>query len=614
MYGYSGKILRVNLTEKKIIEEPITMDFARNYVGGQGFGAKILYSELPAGTNCFAPENKIIFAVGPFEGTSLPGSARTCIVSKSPLTGYLGDTDFGGYWGRKFKMAGYDCLVIEGKSDNPVYINIENDKVEIKDAKEIWGKSILDADRYLKGINTLSSTLLIGEAGENLVRYACVISDLRYVAGRSGIGAVMGSKNLKGIVVYGNKKIKIYNADKLEELRNKLVHDLINDGSCATLSRFGTWNSTAGLNINGVIPTKNFQMSTFALVDNIDGEAMEEKIQVAQKTCFACPIACRNVVRLYPEEKESSAYGGPQYEAVAALGSLLLIGDPYAIARLNMLCNHLGLDAISAGVSVAFLLECLDREILTYKDLGFKVSWGDEQGITRVLESIARKKGIGKLLAEGVKRAAEKVGHDAENFAIHVKGMEVAMHDPRGKKGQGLSYATSHKGADHMESMHDEAFQGENVLPALGFTEPIDRRTLKGKAKLVKLTQDYWGTMADCLVTCKFFMTPPRPLTPERVISSLNYITGWNISLDDYMEIGERVFNLCRIFNLREGMEPLKEDRLPKRFSEVLLEGGSKGESISADEFANELVEYYKLRGWNQGVPTKDTLIRLGLI
>lgn len=613
MYGYVGKILRIDLSRKQIKEEELNEAFARKYIGGRGFGAKILYSEVPEGIDSFSEDNKIIFAVGPFEGTNLPGSARTCIVTKSPLSGYLGDTDFGGYWGRKFKMAGFDCLIIEGKAQNPVYINIDNGRIEIKEAEALWGKSILDTQRELKERHPAGSMVLIGQAGENMVRYACTISDLTYVGGRMGIGAVMGSKNLKGIVVSGDKKIGVKEKGSLDQLKKELVYDLVNDGSCDTLSLYGTWNTTAAVGLNGVIPTKNFQFASFDQIDKIDGEAMKGSIQIRQKTCYACPIACRNVVRLQEKEEKESPYGGPQYEAVASLGSLLLVDDPYVIARLNHRCNDLGLDVISAGVSVSFLLECLERGILSSEEIGFKVDWGDEEGITQVLEEIAAGKGIGRLLAQGVKRAATELGPGAEEIAVHVKGLEVAMHDPRGKKGLGLSYATSHKGADHMEVMHDEAFQRDNALPELGLTEGIERRKLKGKAELVKKTQEYWGTMPDCLVICKFFMTPSRPFTPERIIKSINYITGWDMSLDEYMETGERIFNLCRMYNLREGMEPRKEDKLPARFSVELSEGGSKGESIPEDLFKQELEDYYELRGWKEGVPTEETLKRLKL-
>jgi len=520
-----------------------------------------------------------------------------------------------GRMGGFLKGCGYDALVIEGRSDKPVYLRISEGSCQISDGGHLWGKDIQQTEKAIlsdpKNKNMMVAS--IGVAGEKLVKYSNINCELQFFAGRTGAGAVMGSKNLKAIVLGGKRKTPVVDMKKVKNLLKEINTKIQTDGTCDTLSKYGTWNTTGPANLNGILPTKNFQITTFSEINKIDGDAMLNTIYAGKRTCPGCPIGCRRVVKGETPYSFSTEFGGPQYETVASLGSLILNGNPYVIGKANELCNLYGIDTISIGVTIAYVMECFEKGILTEKDLGFKLKWGDPEGIFKMIEMISLRKGLGDLLAEGVKKASQKIGKGSEQWAMHVKGMEVPMHDPRGKKGMGLAYASSFKGADHESSMHDEAYQRENALPELGFTVLMNRKQYDGKSALVKTLQEYWGVMADVATICKFPMIPPRPLKPGLLIELMNAVTGWNLTIKDFLTIGERIFNLARMFNVREGITR-KDDQLPSRFEEVLKEGGSAGESYPKKELEKLLDEYYKLRGWTpDGIPTSETLKKLGL-
>lgn len=615
MYGYHGKILKVDLTQRKIYEETFDEEFANKYIGGVGFGFRWLYDTLPAKTDPLSPENKLIFATGPLCSISFLGSTGISVATKSPLTGLIADSDMRGRMGGVLKGTGYDALVLEGKSSESVYLQITEDSVDIVEAKNLWGKDIKETqEKILSKINDRKAVVTsIGIAGENLVKYGNIASDLRNFAGRGGTGAVMGSKNLKAIVIRGKLKTPVADAERIKTLIKEVNYLIKTDGSCDTLSKYGTWNTTGPANFKGILPTKNFQKTTFEYIDKIDGDAMLNSIWVGKRTCLGCAIGCRHVVKIEKPYSVSPDLEGPQYESVAALGPLLFNADPVTIAKANELCNLYGMDTISTGVIISFVMECIDRGVLTEDDLGFNLKWGEGEGILKAIEIIAHRQGIGDTLAQGVKAASEKIGKESENWAMHVKGLEVPMHDPRGKKGMGLAYATALKGADHESSMHDEAFEKENALPDLGLKEPMSRKQFGGKPFLVKTLQDYWGIMSDALPICKFPMIPPRPLTPARLVKLLNLVTGWDFTIEEFLQAGERTFNLGRLFDAREGISR-SDDTLPRRFAEVLSEGGSVGENFDQDNLQKMLDEYYRLRGWdNEGRLYPETLKRLGL-
>jgi aldehyde:ferredoxin oxidoreductase len=615
MNGYQGKMLTVDLSNRKTFEEPIDEAFAKKYVGGVGFGIRWVYDLLQKGDDPLSPKAPLVFSTGPLASIHFLGSTGISITSKSPLLGLIGDTDMRGRMGGSLKGCGYDALVIEGKSDRPVYLRVTEGSCQILDGGHLWGKDIRQTQEAILSDAQNRNMLVtsIGVAGERLVKYANISCELQFFAGRTGAGAVMGSKNLKAIVLGGKQKTPVSDMEKVKALVKAISSKIQTDGTCDTLSKYGTWNTTGPANLNGILPTKNFQATTFSEIDKIDGDAMLHAIYTGKRTCPGCPIGCRRVVKGETPYSFSTEFGGPQYETVASMGSLLLNGNPYAIGKANELCNLYGIDTISTGVTIAFVMECFDRGVLTEKDLGFQLNWGDPEGILRMIALISLREGLGDLLAEGVKRASEKIGKGSEQWAMHVKGMEVPMHDPRGKKGMGLAYATSFKGADHESSMHDEAYQRENALPELGFTVPMARKQFEGKAGLVKCLQEYWGVMSDAVSLCKFPMIPPRPLKPGLLVDLLNAVTGWNFTMEDFLTTGERIFNLARIFNVREGITR-KDDQLPKRFEETLKQGGSAGESYPKKELEKLLDEYYRLRGWNpEGIPTPETLSRLGL-
>jgi aldehyde:ferredoxin oxidoreductase len=399
----------------------------------------------------------------------------------------------------------------------------------------------------------------------------------------------------------------------MKKLMQEVFYDIQHDGSCDTLSKYGTWNTTGPSNLKGILPTKNFQRTIFEKIEQIDGDAMLSTIYAGKRTCPGCPIGCRRVVKAGGPYEVSPEYGGPQFESVAALGSTLLLGDPFALAKANELCNLYGLDTISTGVSIAFAMECRERGVLKDREVGFDLKWGDPEGILKMIRMIAMRDGIGDVLAEGVKKASEKIGKGSQGWAMHVKGLEIPMHDPRGKKGMGLAYATANKGADHESSMHDEGFEKENALPDLGLVKPVGRKEYSGKPIMVKKTQELWGILSDALPVCKFPMAPPRPLKPGRLVLALRFVTGWDMTLEEFLTAGERIFNLARLFNVREGVDRTR-DVLPNRFSDTLQEGGSAGEAITKQDLEKMLDEYYDLRGWSKdGVPKEGTLLRLGL-
>jgi aldehyde:ferredoxin oxidoreductase len=614
MYGYQRKIWVVDLTVRKVLSENFDEPFARKYIGGVGFGIRLLYDRLAPQGDPLSPENLLIFSSGPLSAVNFLGSTGISVVTKSPLTGLIADSDLRGTFGRDLKSCECDALVIKGKSDTPVCIELTDGLTEIKDATDLWGKTTAEVQNTLsQKIGKGSSILSIGPAGEHLVKYACISGDVQFFAGRLGMGAVMGSKNLKAIVLKGNKETPLADPEGMKKLMQEVFHDIQHDGTCDTLSKYGTWNTTGPSNLKGILPTKNFQRTTFEKIEQIDGDAMLKTVYSGKRTCPGCPIGCRRVVKAEGRYAVSPEYGGPQFESVAALGPTLLLGDPFVITKANELCNLYGLDTISTGVTIAFAMECRERGILSERDFGFDLKWADPDGILKLIRMIAFREGIGDLLAEGVRKASERIGKGSQEWAMHVKGLEVPMHDPRGKKGMGLAYATAIKGADHESAMHDECFERENAITDLGFVSPVGRKEFRGKPLIVKKTQELWGVLSDALPVCKFPMVPPRPLRPERLVSALRFVTGWDISLEELLAVGERIFNLGRLFNIREGIDR-SLDTLPNRFSNPLQEGGSAGEAITKEDLEKMLDEYYEHRGWSrEGVPKEETLLRLGL-
>jgi aldehyde:ferredoxin oxidoreductase len=619
-YGFNGKIARVNLTTENIVVEEIDDYIYRMYLGGRGLGAYFLLKELKPRIDPFSPENKLIFATGILTGVPLPGLSKYSVISKSPLTNGFGEAEAGGFFGPELKFAGFDALIIEGKSEKPVYLWINDEKIEIRDANHLWGKTIKEVQEEIR--KELNDKLIriasIGLAGENLVRYACIINELKYVNGRSGLGAVMGSKKLKAIAVRGHGKIKFSNEEKIHEMIKWVSKNWKNFPNVVARSIYGTAIIVNALNKVGILPTKNFQGGYFDKAEKISGEEMKETILIKTEGCYACPIRCKRIVKGKPPYETDPDYGGPEYETIAAFGSLCCIDDINAIALANQMCNAYGLDTISTGCVIAFAMECYENGILTKNDTNeLDLKFGNKEAMLKLIEMIAKREGIGDLLAEGVMRASKKIGKGSEKFALHVKGKEVPLHDPRGKTGVGLAYALSPSGADHMQHSHDPTFEKESEdFKPLGILKPINSLSLGPEKVRLFIYTHLWWSLFDCLGICKFpFIPHPNGFIKiNQLIEIINAVTGWETSLWELMKVGERAINIARCFNIREGFTN-NDDDLPERFFEEIKFGPSKGFKINKEEFYKAIKIYYEMMGWdkNTGIPTKAKLDELNI-
>jgi aldehyde:ferredoxin oxidoreductase len=626
MFGYMGKILRINLTNGKTTEEPLEEKVARKFIGGRGLGAYILFNELKPGIDPLGPENKLVIATGVVTGIPFPGNSGLNVMAKSPLTGIWGEATSKGFFGPELKAAGYDAIIIKGKAEKPVYLWINDGEVEIKDASRLRGKLTREVQKIIKAElkDDRVQVGCIGIAGENLVRFANIMFGFNHFAGRTGMGAVMGSKNLKAIAVRGTGKVKYANEEKLVDL---LIEKLIGkealsgpyfpDGlfKYGSLADLGYWQET------GRLPTKNFRKSLFSGYDNLTAETLTDSSYIIRhNTCPHCTVGCNRITKANVPYQLDPEYALPEYESTAALSTLCMNDNLVATLKAIELCNKYGMDTMSAGVIIAFAMECYEKGLITKKDTdGLDLTWGNHEAIVKLVEQMARREGIGNLLAEGSRKAAEKLGGGAEEFAMHVKGMEFPLHDARGMKGHGLGIATSNRGACHLQVETDDMYEGQ-LAPDIGIDEktfPKEHRDRlyagPEKVKIVKIIGDLFATF-DSLVICKWTTYPCGGYKTQTLADVVAVATGWNFTIDELMKTGERILNLCRAFNIREGITR-KDDKLPKRFSEPLPEGPYKGEAFSEDVFKRMLTQLYKLRGWDEktGVPTRKKLEELEL-
>lgn len=621
-YGYNGKILRVDLSTQDIRVEENDEYFFRTYMGGATLGAYYLLKEQKAGVDPFSPENIIVFACSIVTGTPAPGFSKNAIVSKSPLTGAIGDTQAGGFWGPELKFAGYDAIVVKGKAKSPVYLFIQDGKVEIRKAAHLWGKTTGEVEQIIHKEHSDSRirVLAIGCAGENLVRFANVLSDCIHAAGRLGLGAVMGSKNLKAIAVRGHNRIKIKDEETVRKWSRWFARNFMDNPSNQGFHDWGTAQLVSSLNLRGELPTRNFQTGFFEGADGISAETMHETIFQKSEGCYACPAKCKRVVEAKEPYSIDPTYGGPEYETIAALGSNCCIDDIVAVAKGNELCNKYGLDTISTGAVIAFAMECYEKGIITREDTeGIDLRFGSAEVMINLIEMIARRRGIGDILAEGSKRAAEKFSKDAERFAVQVKGEELAMHDGRAKGMVGFAYALSPIGADHVVVEHDLDFDFDapdifiEQMKSLGLlkrckTSGMDHQ----KMRMFCYLQNHFSFM-DCLCLCVFVFAPVRTFKMAHMVEICSAVTGWEMSLWEIMKLGERRVNMFRAFNVREGFTP-DDDWLPQRMFEPIQSGPLKGSKYSQDELREMRTLYYQMRNWDkEGKPTLAKLIELDL-
>jgi aldehyde:ferredoxin oxidoreductase len=620
MYGFMGEILRVNLSTRKWSKEPYTESTARRFLGGRGLAIQLLYHELQQGIDPLGPENKLVFAVGPINTTGIPGDTRFVVAGKSPLTGIWGEANCSGWFADGLKQAGYDALVVEGAADYPVYLWIHDEQVELRDAKQLWGLWTVETETRIRAeINEQNAAVVAeGPAAENLVKYAAVTHTAHRAAGRTGLGAVMGAKKVKAIAVMGTRRPQVAQPAMIQALQRVITAETFANSLTTMLRDHGQAGFIPDLQNDGILPTRNFQSGVFCGADNISGQTMTATMLRKREACPRCPVACKRIVEVTdgPFAPVSSQYGGPEYENVAALGSLLGIDQLDAIARMNMLCNAYSLDTISTGVCIAWAMECYERGILTLEETdGLELTFGNAPAAVILVEKIGRREGFGNLLAEGVRNAARRIGRGSEQYAVEVKGLEIPMHEPRGKKGLGLMYAVSNRGGCHMQSMHDPDFESPDAAPEIGISIPLSRLdTSRDKVMAVKKGQDYIAVI-NSLVICEcIYWFEGVSYRPVDLVKIIRGVTGWDYSVEEFMVTGERINTLCRAFNVREGITR-RDDRLPPRFMEPLLDGPTHGQRLTSQELESMLTDYYTICGWDPttGIPTPRKMAMLDL-
>lgn len=612
MYGWTGKRAIIDLSNRDVKIERIDEEILKKFLGGRGLNVKALYDMTNEKVKPFDPENPIIFGTGPVTGTLVPTNSRYNVTSKSPLTGILGDANPAGFWAAELKYAGFDQLIITGKSETPVYLWVNNNSVEIRDATHLWGKDVWQTDEMIKKeLGDKVQVSAIGQAGENLVRYACVINNLKRAAGRTGMGAIMGSKKLKAIAVRGTQPVKVAHPEEHIKVVDKMLEHIYNAPAYPIRSRLGTTVITDIYLKNGILPVRNAQTAVW---DEAEKVASSEVAKYTEKLkgCFACPIHCSRYTRVKEGEFAGAKGEGPEFETIIALGPRCGNSNLPSILKINQLVNQYGLDSISTGGVISFIMECYQRGLISKERVdNMDLSWGNYRTIIELIRKIAFREGCGDWLAEGVKRLSEDI-KGSEEFAMHVKGLEPAEQEPRGLKAWGLGWAVSNRGADHLRAfpLAETTWTKEEAIQAFGTDKVVDRFEYEGKEKLVKWSEEV-SAFTDSIEMCKFSqmaMIIPIQLTAE----ALWTVTGWEVDEKELLKIGERIINLERLYIAREGMGR-KDDKLPPRYSKPIKEGPSKGQTFEIEKL---LDRYYRIRGWNveTGHPTKEKLKELDLI
>ncbi len=613
LYGYNGKILRVDLSRGTISENDLDELFCRKYIGGAGFVAYHLLKELEPGVDPLAPENKLIFATGPVTGIPVSGAGRNCVGTKSPLTGGFTKSEVGGFWGAELKHAGYDGIIVEGKAENPVYLWIHDGEVSIRGASHLWGMNTKETQQSIRDElgDSLIRVAAIGLGGEQLVRYACIMNDLHAAAGRGGTGAVMGSKNLKAIAVRGHKRPEVADAERFKELQRWL---LANPKLWASFHALGTGAGMASGEATGNLPIRNFRDGSFPDAGMIGAEAIRDTIRIKMESCYACSVRCKKVVKVEQPYSVDPAYGGPEYETLASLGSNCGINDLKAIAKGNELCNAYSLDTISTGDVIAFAMECFENKLFTREETGgIELTFGNAEAMLKIIDMIVRREGIGDLLAEGTLRAAQKIGKGAMEFSMQVKGLDIPMHEPRLKAALGLGYMVNPHGADHCANLHDTMLSSPGPqldrVKSLGITEPLPADDLSPRKVSAFRYIHQERILRDCLVLCSFV-----PYNTEQIVDILAATTGWNTGVVELLRVAERTLTMARLFNVQEGLTAA-DDKLPSRFFQPKTSGALSTKYYDAEELEKAKSYYYTLMGWDAktGIPTPEKLQELGI-
>ena len=609
--GYAGEILRVDLTSGKIRKWRADESLLRRFIGGSGLAAKILFDETDSTIGPFDPRNLLIFMTGPVTATKVPLSGRYQVVSKSPLTGIYGESDSGGSWGPELKKAGFDGIIITGQASEPVYLWISDGHVELRGAGHLWGMDTYEVDQAIKNETDKKAVVsCIGPAGEKLARISGIFCDGKHgrAAARCGLGAVMGSKRLKAISVRGTRAIEVANPEALENSVREIASSIVENAK--NMHEYGTSGGMTTIEYLGDLPIRNWLLGSWEEgAEKLSGQTMAKTILSGRYYCSGCIIGCGREVSFESEKYGKVEGAGPEYETLAMLGANCLVDDLKAVAKANELCNRYGLDTISTGAAVAFAMESYERGLISDKDTGgVHLNWGDAEALISMIKKIGeREEGLGWLLGEGVKRASEKIAGFSAEFAIHVKGLELPAHDPRAYYSQGLSYATSNRGACHLQSL-SHIFERSVTLPDLGFPEVQERHSLERKDELVTKAQNLM-CMFDSLKVCKFILF--GGVKTSTLVNWLNWVTGWDMDLEEFMRTGERIYNLKRLYNVREGISR-KDDTLPPRI--LIHKRGEGGSADSLPPLGEMLSRYYRYRGWDEiGIPSERKIKELNL-
>ena len=614
MNGWTGKVLRVDLTNGTVGGEDLNMDWTREYVGMRGLGAKYLYEEMadPA-VDAFDPRNVLVFSTGPLTGTGASTSSRYSVVTKSPLTGGIAGSNSGGFWGPELKFAGYDMVIVRGKSPRPVYLWVYDDDAKLLPAEGVWGKTVWETEDFIRAQTGVPDCVIasIGPAGENLVRFACIVNDLHRAAGRSGVGAVMGSKNLKAIAVRGTGSVQVASADGAMQAIGSQHGKLTNNPGVEGMQMYGTLEMMGIINETGGLPTRNHLETQFEGEDRINGEALTDTRLVSNKACFSCTIACGRVTHL-PGEAAGKymvnthprnwkiAGEGPEYETAWALGAQCGVSDLDALIKASWMCNDLGVDTISMGATISAAMEMYESGAISESEAGMKMDFGSGEALVSLVEKTSYRDGIGDALAEGSKRMGIKYGSPGVHMGS--KGQEFAAYDPRAYNGMSLAYATNNRGADHLRAFTPAA-------EIFGMPYKLDPGSPEGKAELVVSLQNE-NSVHDSTGLC-LFISAGNDLDDIRKL--LVGVTGLEFTMDDMNRIGERVWNLERLFNLKAGLTKA-DDSLPERILKGAIQGESNPAKGRVGLLDRMLPEYYSLRGWDEeGAPTAAKLEELGI-
>ena len=624
-HGYNGKILHVDLTKGKLeVEEP-SEAFYRKYLGGSAMGMHYILREMPKGADPLGPDNVLTLMTGVTTGASISGQSRINANAKSPISGGIGDAQGGGFFPAELKFAGFDGIVVKGKSAKPVYLSIVDGNAELRDASHLKGKITGEVDAILhKEVDPKAEILQHGPAADNGVLFSSLVSMSNRHAGRTGMGAVMASKNLKAVVVRGTKKPSIADSKSLVELNRSGPKILPDNPDMPGLADHGTASVVMFQNTMGTLPTRNYNEGQFESCEDISGERMSATILKGRDTCYACVVRCKRVVEIKEGAyKVDPLYGGPEYETLGTFGSYCGIKDLAAIALANQICNEYAVDTIACGATIAFAMECFEKGIITKMDTGgIELKFGDADAMLKVLDQIVKgSTEFGRILGQGSERAAKKFGKGADECLITVNGAEAPAHMPQAKRSLALIYAVNPFGADHQSSEHDPYYEegvadlNLNRLKMIGLDQPQAPRSLSNeKVRFAYLTEVFYS-MLDSAELCQFVFGPAWTLYgPAETVSMINSVTGWDMTVDELMAVGARRLNLFRAFNVREGLGR-NADKLPKKFFKALQgEGPTAGVALTEEEVNAAIDHYYSLAGWTaNGVPTRAGLKKLDI-